>query len=266
MGSIYRMFREFDYVPFFWKELICIGSLTCIALIASFISSRFFPKSQDNKLDEGFNSVIGILSSGFSILLVFIIITNWGAFLRAQEKAIQEASFLGIMTNNIAVFPDEAYVKLKEAIHNYTVAVRIDEWQSMSRGKESQHASRALRHLNNALHSFEPTTRLERLYYGHVLSNLNNIQKLRRARIGQLSSVIPRQFGLALILGSIGLAFILGLIRSESKLINLIPAILFVMILGFNLAIAFSLDFPFSGDISISNKYFYQGVLNTFKD
>lgn len=137
----------------------------------------------------------------------------------------------------------------------------------MAHGEESPKAAEAIIKLYQSMQSFTPSTRLEQLYYSQALGNLNMIHKLRRDRINQLKSVIPDQLSVALIVGAVFLTLILGFfLHGQSKFIDLIPIIVFAVVLGFNLAIAFGLDFPFSGDISVRNNFFYHGVLNTFKD
>lgn len=126
-----------DVIPFWWMEFICISVLTAITLSATFISHRFFSIPKDKEYIEQSDTVIAILSGGFSILLAFIIITTWNFLLKAQDNAAQEANSLAIMMSNIEVFPENPKIKVSEAIRNYTVAVRVDEWQSMQNGEES---------------------------------------------------------------------------------------------------------------------------------
>ena len=261
------MLRQFiDIIPFWWVEFIFISFLVLSTLAAAFFSARFFPIADDKEHIERSKAVIAILSGGFSVLLAFVIITTWNYLLKAQENASQEANSLAIMMRNIAVLPMEPQKNIAQAIRDYTIAVRVDEWKSMEKGKESPKAAEALKQLYHSMQSFTPTNLLERLYYSQALSNVNMIHKLRRDRINQLNSVIPSQLSTALILGAIFLTLILGFLHGHSKFLDLIPILIFAVVLGFNLAIAFGLDFPFSGDITVRNNFFYHGVLNTFKD
>ncbi|CEG57773.1 bestrophin-like domain [Legionella fallonii] len=261
------MLREFiDHIPFWWMEFTCISVLILTTCGAAFISSRFFSVPNEKEYIARSNSVIAILSGGFSVLLAFIIITTWNYLLKAQDNAAQEANSLAIMMSNIKVFPESPQMKLTQAIRNYTVTVRTNEWESMQHGKESPYTVQAIKELYDAMQSFTPVTKMEQLYYSQALINLNAIRKFRRDRINQLDAVIPGQISAALIIGSIMLTLTLGLMRGNSKISDLIPIIIFAMVLGFNLAIALSFDFPFSGEISVKNKFFYNGILGTFKD
>lgn len=255
-----------DIIPFWWMEFACMGSLTVVTLGAAYISPYFFSIPNDKKHTDRSNTLIAILSGGISVLLAFIIFNTWNYLLKAQENASQEANSLAIMMRNITVFPEEPKIKLTQAIRNYTVAVRVDEWKTMHKGHESKVAAQAINELYAMLQLFEPKTTLEKQYYSQALLNLNNILKVRRERLNQLNSVIPSRLSSALIFGSFILTMTLGLIRGRATFIDLIPTILFAVVLGFNLSIALSFDFPFTGDISVRNHFFYNGVLDSFKD
>lgn len=168
-----------DHTPFWWVVVIFICFLVFTTLSAAFISSRFFSLANDKDHFERSNSIIAILSGGFSVLLAFVIITAWNYLLKAQDNAAQEANSLAVMMRNIAVFPQEAQIKLSKAIRDYTVAVRVDEWKSMEAGKESPSAANAFIGLYKSMQSFTPKTQLEKLYYSQALHNLNSIHKLR---------------------------------------------------------------------------------------
>lgn len=261
------MLRQFiDLLPFWWVEFFFISFLILTTLCAVFISARFFSIEDDKEHTERSKAVIAILSGGFSVLLAFVILTAWNYLLKAQENASQEANSLAIMIRNVAVLPLQPQMNITQAIRNYTIAVRVDEWKSMAAGKESPKAAAALIGMYHSMQSFTPGNLLERLYYSQALGNLNMVHKLRRDRINQLNSVIPSQLSTALILGAVFLTLVLGFLHGQSKFLDLIPILIFAVVLGFNLAIAFGLDFPFSGDITVRNNFFYHGVLNTFKD
>ncbi|CDZ76581.1 hypothetical protein BN59_00855 [Legionella massiliensis] len=258
--------KVIDVIPFWWMEFSCISLLVILTLGAAYLSSRCFSIPNDKNQFDRSNTVLAILSGGFSVLLAFIIITTWNTLLRAQDSAAQEANAVAVMMRNVEILPEKPRVKITKALQDYAIAVRVKEWKSMKNGKESPDAAGAVTELYRAMQSFEPTTKIEQIYYQLALGNLNTIQKLRRDRINHLYSVIPERLSSALIVASISLALIMGGVRGWSSFADLIPIIIFAVVMGFNLAIAFAFDFPFSGDISVRNHFFYHGVLGAFKD
>jgi hypothetical protein len=99
-----------------------------------------------------------------------------------------------------------------------------------------------------------------------LINTLNELLKARRERLNGLKSIIPLPLRTALIIGSIFLVITLGGIRGERTFYYLIPILLFALVLGFNLALALSFDYPFSGPISVPNRLFYSGALSLFPD
>ncbi|MGQ3890185.1 DUF4239 domain-containing protein [Legionella sp. CNM-1927-20] len=253
-------------IPFWWLVILCILVLTVIAYLSVIISTQLitFPIDKDHRSLS--NSLIRILSAGFSVLLAFIIINTWNYLLKTQDDIAKEADALATMIRNINVFPAPEKDKIMAGIGNYTVLVRTQEWALMKEGKESPEAWNALNNLFVILQSFDPKTSLERIYYSQAVRNLDTIVEARRNRLSRLTSIIPKELSSSLIIGSIFLVIILGLVRGESDFLNTTPILFFAIVFGFNLAIALSFDYPYSGDIAVSNRLFYEGLLSSFKD
>ncbi|STX28292.1 Uncharacterised protein [Legionella beliardensis] len=261
------MVRELINTLSFWQlALLYILILTVLTYLAAFISTRLitFPIDKDHRALS--NSLISILSAGFSVLLAFIIINTWNYLLKTQDEVAKEADALAAMMRDIHVFPAPVKTKIMNGIYNYTIIARTQEWAMLTQGKESSAAWAALHHLITILQSFEPRTTLERIYYTQAVRNLETVLETRRNRLARLHSIIPDKLNSALIIGSIFLVVILGLIRGETNFLHITPLLFFSIVLGFNLAIALSFDYPYSGDIAVSNHFFYQGMLGTFKD
>jgi hypothetical protein len=261
------MTREIiNNVSYWWLIILCMLFFLILSYLSARISVYFFSKPVDKDYWYLTNSLIGILSTGFSILLAFTIINTWNYQLVALNASSREAAFLALMVRNSAVFPPEAKEKIIKATLNYAVAVRIDEWKMMRKGKDSQKAWDAIEQLNTAIQNYIPQTAKEKFYYSQVVSHMDNLLQARRDRLTEIVSVIPHALRTALVIGSILLTIILGGIRSESDLYHLMPVLLFSPMLGFNLALAINFDYPYSGDIAVSNKLYYSGVLGQFSD
>ncbi|STX52444.1 Uncharacterised protein [Legionella busanensis] len=261
------MARELiNAVPFWWLVILCISVLTIISYLAVIISTQLITVPIDKDHRSLSNALIRILSTGFSVLLAFIIINTWNYLLETQDDIATEADALAAMVRNINVFPAPEKNKLMAGIRDYTILVRTQEWTLMKEGKESPDAWNALNNLFFTLQSFDPKTNLEKIYYSQCLKNLDTILNARRDRLSRLTSIIPEKLSSSLIIGSIFLVVILGLIRGESGFLNTTPILFFSIVFGFNVAIALSFDYPYSGDISVSNRLFYEGMLSSFKD
>ena len=238
----------------------------CITYIFSRISNPWFHISTDTEHAKLTNTLMGILASGFFVLLAFIIINTWNYQQDAKNAASKEAYYLAVMLRNIAAFPPKEQKKLKESIANYTIHVRVDEWKSMRKGLDSPEAWNSLEQLYKQIQNLPATTYQDKLYHAMITSNINNILQSRRDRLSKVESIIPKTLINTVFVYSIFLAMIVGLIRGKDSLINLTPVLLFSGLLGFNLALALNFDYPFSGEINVTNSDFYKGELGNIPD
>ncbi len=238
----------------------------CITYIFSRISNPWFHISAETEHVKLTNTLMGILASGFFVLLAFIIINTWNYQQEARNAASKEAYYLAVMLRNITAFPEEEQKKLKQSIANYTVHVRVNEWKAMRKGQDSPEAWKSLDQLYFQIQNLPATSYQDKLYHALVTSNVNNILLSRRDRLSKIDSIIPKTLIDTVFAYSIFLAMIVGLIRGKDKLINLTPILIFSGLLGLNLALALNFDYPFSGEINVPNSDYYKGALGDFPD
>ncbi|CDZ78928.1 hypothetical protein BN59_03243 [Legionella massiliensis] len=261
------MAREMiNIIPFWCLIILTMLILTLVGYCSARISSYFFSRRVGDDQRKLANTLIGILSGGFSILLAFVIINSWNYQLSARLLTSQEADYLSILLHNITVFPKDEQETLRSAIRDYVVAVRTDEWQAMKGGQDSPKAWDAIDKLYTVVQAYNPQESQEKIYYVRLIANLNELLQSRRERLNGVTSIIPGHLRMALILGSILLIVVLGAMRGEATIFYIMPLMFFSVVLGFNLALALSFDYPYSGDISVSNKPFYRGVLGELSD
>ena len=262
-----RTMRELiNAVPFWW---LITGSILCFMLLSYFaaqISVFFFTPPVSKEHRDLSNTLISILSGGFSILLAFVIINTWNYFLSARNVASKEANYLAIIARDSFVLPPEVRDSFIEGVREYVVAVRVDEWKTMRDGLASLKAWDALANLYMIIQNYHPKTKQQDYFYSQILRNTNALLEARRERLNDLQSVIPEPLKQALLVGSLFLAVILGGIRGEGGLLAIAPVLLFSGILGFNIGVALSFDYPFSGDVAVSKEFFYSGGLKRFSD
>src|SRR5262245_7192036 len=86
-----------DSVSFWWLIIICIVFFLVLTYFSARISVYFFSRPVDINHRDLANSLIGILSGGFSILLAFVIINTWNYFLMARSATSKEADYLALI-------------------------------------------------------------------------------------------------------------------------------------------------------------------------
>jgi hypothetical protein len=261
------MYRELiNYCSFPGLIALFVSILICISYGAAVFSAWCVKEPMDANHRDVANKLIGVLSSGFSILLAFIIINTWNDYLRASNVVTKEASHLSLIIKNSAPLAHDAPKKIHQAVANYTRVVRTNEWQTMRVGNEDPKSWDALNALFKEVNAYTPTDTKDTIYYYRTLSSLNDVLIARRDRLNAIHSIIPGTLRTSLLISSFILAIILGGVRGEKSFFNLLPVLFFAGVLGFNLAVALSFDYPFSGEVAISNAPFYKGALGAIQD
>lgn len=249
---------------------IIVTLLMLLFAAITYVSARFSNSwlriTEDTSEIKITNTLMGIMASGFFVLMAFIIINTWNYQQEARNAASKEATYLSVILRNAEVFSAEEQKIITTAVADYTVRVRVDEWRSMQQGMESKDARASLDRLNEVIQNLKPSSYQDKLYHGLMTVDFENLLQARRDRLGKIDSIIPKSLINTVFIYSVFLAFIVGIIRGRDNLINLTPVLLFSSLLGLNLALAISFDYPFSGEISVTNKNFYEGSLGKFPD
>lgn len=261
------MYRELiNLIPFNLLIIVLMGSFALITYLFSLFASYWFFDENEEKHIQLYTHFTGILTGGFFILLAFIIITTWSFQQEARNAISKETGCLAIILKDIRVFPKKNQEQITKAVGDYVVRVRGHEWERMRDGFESTRAWNNLEQIYASIYEIQPQTSKETIYYESLVANVNCVLQSRQTRLSKIESSIPPQLRDSVVVCSFLFAILLGIVRGKDSFINLIPMLLFSALLGFNLAIALELDYPYSGDITVKNTLFYQGSLGQFSD
>ncbi|WED43288.1 DUF4239 domain-containing protein [Legionella cardiaca] len=257
------MFRElintFSVLQIF---LLILVLLTAFSALASYLASILIPKETVNsEYSRSTDNILSIMGSGYGVFLGFVIIALWNQYLAVQRIVYQEADALSIIVRNIEVFPEEDRSILKNAVYRYLEAIRVDEWQTMRQGKESEKAWAATYNLYKTFQTYDPKTQKQALFYRQIINNIDATLKDRRNRLISMKSILTDEMRTALILGAMVIIFLSSLLKAREGALRIFATFCLATVISFNLTLALSFDYPFSGSISVSNAAFYEGVL-----
>ncbi|CEK11845.1 bestrophin-like domain [Legionella hackeliae] len=261
------MFRDIINVLSVWQLfLIILVLLLSFSALATYIAYYLIPKeSVDNEYSRSTDSILNIMGSGYGVFLGFVIITLWNHYLYVQKNVYQEADDISVVVRYLAVIPPKDRAPMENSLKEYLHAIQTDEWQQMRLGKESDKTWKAVYAMLKTFQNYTPQTAKQGLYYRQILNHMDSFLKERRDRLITVHSILNNELRTALILGAIVIVFLSSLLKAhEGGAIRILANICLALVIGFNLTLALSFDYPFSGDISVSSAPFYQGVLKNF--
>src|SRR5689334_11982886 len=178
-------------MPVWFASVLIVGASVVVAMLGLYLVRRFL------KLDwmEGHNDVAGFIYAQlgvvYAVLMAFIVIVVWQRFDDADRNASEEASILIALYRDTAVYADAQRDMLRQRIHDYTLAVSQDEWETMRRGQASLKARKALSDLWQAYLGRPPQNLAEAAQYSESSRRLNDMSTKRTIRILTSSSGLP---------------------------------------------------------------------------
>ncbi len=259
------MFDYFiSYAPVGVVNATCLLGLLFLGYIAAWFSSNYCSSlfSEDDRIHA--DSVLKITSGGFFFFLAFVIYTSWNSFINTRHLVLDEASTLATMIHEVNYLPKPAQSIFNQAVKNYVIAIRVDEWQSMRKGHLSPSATMALERLYTLKKKYRAAFNDHSVPLLNFTTQLDHLLVLRETRLDQLDSIVPDAMYHIIFTGIIGITLFAGFLSGKDDFMRLLGVLGLAMIFGLNLSLILNFYHIFSGGICISNAPFYQGPLANF--
>lgn len=238
--------------------------ITIIICLTFFLVKKFVTRQIAHEPKKFLESLIGLVSTSYAVLLGLLIVTAWGWFLKAQAGTYKEAADLSLLTYYALNMPLPTQKEALDAIGRYIYFVTQEEWPLQRYGQISTNTQEALNYLFQVFHSYQAKSTAEANFHLEISNTLSDLVKHRFVRISKLDSILIVPLRLALFFGIILITFLFSLYEIKRKTTHLFTLIVFTSMLSFNIALALLLDYPYSGQYSVSSKAFKEGILARF--
>ena len=131
-------------------------------------------------------------------------------------------------------------------------------------GRSSPRAATAIDGIYTALQSYEPRTETQRAFYTSAVARLDDMLAARRTRLEQAESSLPDALRVMMYSGFVIIVTFMAAIGSARRGVQTVMLLGVTAIIAFNLVLATTLDYPFSGDVSVGSEPFTVGALAQF--
>jgi len=229
-----------------WAVLV-IGVAVAVAVAALLLVRRRAPEDgffQDGDRAAG---VFGVLATGFSVLLGFIIFLAFTSYDRSRTGAEQEALILTQQVENSLAFPQPASGRLTGELICYGRSVVNDEWDSMVAGTAVDAVNPWGVRLFQTMQTVDPQTATEQSAYDKWLEQTSSREEARLDRVHGAVGVIPGTLWIALFfIAAVIFTFMLFFAdRGERKVVQGVLIGSVVAVIATMLMLLKGLDEPF---------------------
>jgi amino acid transporter len=233
-----------------WAILITFGA-AALAVTAMLLVRRRAPEGGYFADGDRAAGVFGVLATGFSVLLGFIIFLAFESFDQSRSGAEQEALVLVQQVENAQFFPRPAAGELTGELVCYGRSVVNGEWERMRAGTQGDAINPWSVRMFRTLRTVQPRTAAQQSAYDKWLDQTSSREEARRDRVHGAAGVIPVTLWIALFFIS-AVVFIFMLFFADrgeravvqGMLIGSVVAVLTVLLLLLN-----GLDNPFHSGV-----------------
>jgi amino acid transporter len=180
-----------------WGVLVTAAA-AAIAVAAMLLVRRRAPAGSRFADGDRAAGVFGVLATGFSVLLGFIVFLAFTSYDQSRSGAEAEALMVAQQVETAQFFPAEAARELTGELTCYGRSVVNDEWERMRSGTLGDAVNPWGVELFRTLQVVEPTTAAEQSAYDKWLEQTSAREEARLDRIHGAVGVIPTQLWIVL--------------------------------------------------------------------
>lgn len=198
-------------------------------------------------------ATVGVI---YAVLLSYALIIVWQNFDECNRNVVTEANYYADVLRDSGGLSEPFRSEFKKANVDYLNMVVSDEWKTMAYGQRSLKAQDLAEKVWAMACSYEPKTEKEKIFFSEMVSRMNDAGEMRRQRLLDAQTGIHPMLWFVLLFGgfiTIIFAFFFGSDNLWAQLTMVIILAVLVSLILFTILI---IDFPFSGDMSVSPQVF----------
>ena len=227
-----------------------------ISITSLLIIRKFYPHYKCKLHNDIAGFIFATIGVIYAVLLAFIVVITWQDFDKAEDVTINEANCIAALYRDATPFPAGFRAELKSELTDYVKAIINEEWQTMAKGQKGVNVQKIQEKLWKLYSGFQPKNETQKIFFAESVKKLNQAAEMRRQRIVYASAGINPLLYFVLIAGSfITIAFTM-LFGTENIIPHLIMVSLLATMIAITLFTVIAMDYPFTGDISITPDVF----------
>jgi hypothetical protein len=165
--------------------------MTSLAIVAMLVARRHAPEGSHFKDGDRAAGVFGVLATGFSVLIGFVVFLAFSSYDQARVGAESEARVVAQQVETAQFFPPAAANDLSGELVCYARSVTGIQWQRMENGTIGEELNPWATRLFETLQTVDPQTPAEQAAYSKWLDERTAREEARSDRIHGAIGVVP---------------------------------------------------------------------------
>lgn len=237
--------------------LLIVAAYIALSVAGLIIVRRLFSSHTFKLHNDIADPLFTTLGTIYAVMLAFTLIITWQSFDTSSKNTAREANYLADLYRDSSAMPASFRKELKNDLKGYVSAIINEEWPAMANGKgRSARVQAEQQKLWDLYAGFQPKNETQKIFFAESVKKLNESCELRRQRMLDAKTGLNSILYFILIAGGlIAISFTLffGTVNFGPQLLM---TSLLATLIGLTLFTIMSLDYPFSGDVSIKPDVF----------
>lgn len=243
-------------VPTVILGIIIIGSAVILSVGGLFIVRLFVPHARLKIHNDVAGPIFATLGVVYAVLLAFIVVITWQNFDRSKTNVQSEANCLMDLYRDSEALSQNFKEAVRPLLREYGAVVINEEWPAMAKGGSSPYIVEIEKRIWKIYGEYLIENKTDFIFLQESVRKLNELGEYRDLRIMDSKTGVHPILWLVLIAGGVATITFTSFFGTENMKAQIIMTVLLSVIIALILFTIFVLDFPFTGDITISPEPF----------
>ncbi|HET6668305.1 MAG TPA: hypothetical protein VFG98_13595 [Intrasporangium sp.] len=181
-----------------WGALVLMG-VTAVAVAAMLFVRRGAPEGSYFSDGDRASGVFGVLATGFSVLLGFIVFLAFSSYDESRSGAETEATIVAQQVQTAQFLPDPAAAELTGELTCYARSVAGAEWDALDAGTLGDALNPWGVEMFRTISDVDPRTATEQSAYDRWMDQTSNREQARIDRVHGAEGIIPAPLWIVLL-------------------------------------------------------------------
>jgi len=249
-------------IPAFILGIVIVGIVTAFSVTGVLIVRYFIPHGRLKTHHDVADPILGAIAAVYAVLIAFVVVTVWQNFDKTNANVQLEANYLVDIYRDSEAFSPDFHQKVGGLLREYRQAVVDYEWKTMAKGEMSPEVEKLMRKIWLLYTTYQPGNFTEQSFFNESVRKLNLFRELRMQRLMDSRNGTAPLLWFVLIVGGLSTLSFTFFFGAENLNAQLAMAALLAVTISLILFTIMSLDFPFTGSISISPQPFKMMLLD----
>jgi hypothetical protein len=178
--------------------LVVVLAVTAVTVTAMQVVRRRAPEGSYFTDGDRASGVFGVLATGFSVLLGFIIFLGFSSYDESRSGAELEATLVAQQVQTAQFLPEDSAGQLTGELTCYARSVAGGEWDAMSQGTLGNAINPWGVEMFRTIKQVDPRTATEQSAYDRWMGQTADREQARIARVHGAEGIIPAPLWLVL--------------------------------------------------------------------